>query len=59
MEKINSSNMPWKAEFGGIAKINAMSKVRKFADIAPNIGFSEFDFYDLYRSRLSSVRWAG
>ena len=51
--------MPWKAEFGGIAKINAMSKVRKFADIAPNIGFSEFDFYDLYRSRLSSVRWAG
>lgn len=28
-----------------------MSKVRIFfAEIAPNIGFSEFDFYDLYRS---------
>ena len=27
-----------------------MSKVRNFAGIAPNIGFSEFDFYDLYRS---------
>ena len=27
-----------------------MSKVRNFAEIAPNIGFSEFDFYDLYRS---------
>ena len=27
-----------------------MSKVRNFAEIAPNIGFTEFDFYDLYRS---------
>ena len=27
-----------------------MSKERNFAEIAPNIGFSEFDFYDLYRS---------
>ena len=27
-----------------------MSKVRNFADIAPNIGFSEFDFYNRYRS---------
>ena len=27
-----------------------MSKVRNFAELAPNIGFSEFDFYDLYRS---------
>ncbi len=27
-----------------------MSKVRNFAKTAPNIGFSEFDFYDLYRS---------
>ena len=26
-----------------------MSKVRNFAELAPNIGFSEFDFYDLYR----------
>ena len=27
-----------------------MSKVRNIAEMAPNIGFSEFDFYDLYRS---------
>ena len=27
-----------------------MSKVRNLAEIAPNIGFTEFDFYDLYRS---------
>ena len=31
-------------------KLIAMSKVRNFADIAPNIGFSEFDFYNRYRS---------
>ena len=27
-----------------------MSKVRNFAELAPNIGFSEFDFYDVYMS---------
>ena len=31
-----------------------MSKERNFAEIAPNIGFSEFDFYDLYREGDSS-----
>ena len=31
-------------------KINLHVKVRNFAELAPNIGFSEFDFYDLYRS---------
>ena len=31
-------------------KLIAMSKVRNFADIAPNIGFSEFYLYDLDRS---------
>ncbi|MDD5790989.1 MAG: hypothetical protein PUD22_00195, partial [Erysipelotrichaceae bacterium] len=50
MEKKNSSNRPRKAEFGGIAKLICMPKVRNFAELAPNIGFSEFDFYDLYRS---------
>ena len=29
---------------------NCMSKVRNFAELAPDIGFSEFDLYDLYRS---------
>ena len=38
-----------------------MSKVRNFAEIAPNIGFTEFDFYDLYRAtfektELSSIK---
>ena len=44
MEKKNPSNRPWKAEFGGIAKLICMSNLRNFAEIAPNIGFSEFDF---------------
>lgn len=26
-----------------------MEKVRNLAEIAPSIGFTEFDFYDLYR----------
>ena len=39
-----------KVKIGGIAKTLAMTKVRNFAEIAPNIGFTEFDFYDLYRS---------
>ena len=29
-------------------------QVRNFAEIAPNIGFSEFDFYDLYRSTFEN-----
>lgn len=48
MEKKHFSNRPWKAEFGGIAK--KLHVKRNFAELAPNIGFSEFDFYDLYRS---------
>ena len=31
-------------------KLICMSKVINYAEIAPNIGFSEFDFYELYRS---------
>ena len=41
----------------GRAKLNleesqnkSACQVRNFAELAPNIGFSEFDFYDLYRS---------
>ena len=44
---------------GGIAKSLAMLKVRNFAEIAPNIGFSEFDFYDLYRSTFEKSELGG
>ena len=36
--------------WGGIAKLICMSKVRNFSEIAPNIAFLDFNFYDLYRS---------
>ena len=45
----------------GRAKLNleesrnkSACQVRNFAEIAPNIGFSEFDFYDLYRSTFEN-----
>ena len=31
-----------------------MSKVQNFAEIAPTLAFSEFDFYDLYRSTFEN-----
>lgn len=31
-------------------KLICIAKVRNSAEIAPSIGFTEFDFYDLYRS---------
>ena len=48
--KQNSPNHREKVKIGGIAKKLAMSKIRNFAEIAPSIPFSEYDFYDLYRS---------
>ena len=37
-------------KFGGIAKLICMSRVRNFSEIAPNIAFPEFNFYELYYS---------
>ena len=34
----------------GIAKLICMSKARNFSEIAPNIAFPEFNFYELYYS---------
>lgn len=35
---------------GRIAKIICMSEVQNFSEIAPNIAFPEFNFYELYYS---------
>ena len=32
-----------------------MSKVRNFSEVAPNIAFPEFIFYDLYRSMFEKI----
>ncbi len=45
----------------GIAKFICVSKVRNFSEIAPNIAFPEFNFYELYystfeKSELGRIR---
>lgn len=49
MREKNSSNRPRKAKIGGINIKNTMSKIRNFTEITPNLPFTEYDFYDLYR----------
>jgi hypothetical protein len=49
MELKNSSNRPWKAKNVGIESKDITSKLTNFAEIAPNLPFTEFDFYELYR----------
>ena len=41
---------PVKLNLAVSQKLICMAKVRNLAEITPNIGFTEFDFYDLYRS---------
>lgn len=45
----DSSNRPRKAKNGGIESKDVMTKVTHFAENAPNLPFTEFDIYDLYR----------
>lgn len=49
MRNINSSNCPKKAKIGGIELKVCMAKVRKFAEITPNLPFTEYNFYDEFR----------
>ena len=44
---------------GGIAKLFCMSKVRNFSEIAPNIAFPEFNFYELYHSTFEKSELGG
>ncbi len=49
MRNKNSSEHRRKVNFGGIKLKVYMTKVRNFAEIIPNLPFSEFNFYELYR----------
>ena len=49
MRNKNSSEHRRKVKFGGIDYKNTMTEVRNFAEIAPNLPFTEYDFNDLYR----------
>lgn len=43
------------AELGGIAIETAMSRVQSFAEITPDLPFTEYDFYDLYRTTFENT----
>ena len=49
MRNKNSSDHPGKVLIGGIELKVCMTKVRNFVEITPNLPFSEFNFYELYR----------
>ena len=49
MRNKNSSEHRRKVNFGGIELKVCMTKVRNFVEITPNLPFSEFNFYELYR----------
>ena len=55
MRNKNSSERRRKVNFGGIELKVCMTKVRKFAEITPNLPFSEFNFYELYRDNSSLI----
>ena len=49
MRNKNTSEHRRKVNFGGIELKVCMTKVRNFVEITPNLPFSEFNFYELYR----------
>ena len=55
MRNKNSSNRPEKAKIGGIELKVCMSKIRNFAEIAPNLPFTEYDFYEEYRGAFEKT----
>ena len=49
MRIINFSEHRVKVNFGGCEPKVCMTKVRNFVENTPNLPFSEFNFYELYR----------
>ena len=45
MRNKNSSEHHRKVKIGGIEQKVCMAKIRNFAEIAPNLPFTEYDFY--------------
>lgn len=46
---MNSPDRRGKAQIGGDCIKNTMSNITNFAEKAPNLSFTEYDFYELYR----------
>ena len=55
MRKKNSSEHRRKVNFGGIEQKVCMAKIRNFAEIAPNLPFTEYNFYEEYRGAFEKT----
>ena len=55
MRNKNSSEHPRKVKIGGIEQKVCMAKIRNFAEIAPNLPFTEYDFYEEYRGAFEKT----
>ena len=55
MRNKNSSHCPKNAKIGGIELKVCMAKVRKFAEITPNLPFTEYNFYDEFRESFEKT----
>ena len=55
MRNKNSSEHHRKVKIGGIEQKVCMAKIRNFAEIAPNLPFTEYDFYEEYRGAFEKT----
>ena len=55
MRKKNSSEHRRIVYFGGIEQKVCMAKIRNFAEIAPNLPFTEYNFYEEYRGAFEKA----
>ena len=55
MRNKNSSEHPRKVKIGGIEQKVCMAKIRNFAEIAPNLPFTEYNFYEEYRDAFEKT----
>ena len=55
MRNKNSSEHPRKVKIGGIEQKVCMAKIRNFAEIAPNLPFTEYNFYEEYRGAFEKT----
>ena len=55
MRKKNSFEHRKEVNFGGIERKVCMAKIRNFAEIAPNLPFTEYNFYEEYRGAFEKT----
>lgn len=55
MRKKNSSEHRKEVNFGGIEQNVCMAKIRNFAEIAQDLPFTEYNFYEEYRGAFEKT----